>query len=255
MIDQSTVLLFITVALASAVEAVEALTIILASGITRGWRSTFEGALVALACLAVIVVVVGTTLIQYVPLYILRTVVGSLLLIFGLQWLTKAILRETGFKPLHDECDIYDKEVATLSKEKGILRGQRDSLAFAVSFKGVFLEGMEVVMIVISFGLANGSHDQLGTAALAALVAVGVMSVVGAVVARPLARVPENYMKLGVGNLLTVFGVFWMGEGVGVQWPLGDIFLLVLLAIIFFATLGLVAYFKRVHQSKKEVQI
>jgi uncharacterized membrane protein len=185
----------------------------------------------------------------------LRIVVGTLLLIFGLQWLTKAILRETGFKTLHDECDIYDKEVATLSKEKGILRGQRDSLAFAVSFKGVFLEGMEVVMIVISFGLANGSHDQLGTAALAALVAVGVMSVVGAVVARPLARVPENYMKLGVGNLLTVFGVFWMGEGVGVQWPLGDIFLLVLLAIIFLATLGLVAYFKRVHESKMEVPV
>jgi len=253
MIDQSTVLLFVTVALASAVEAVEALTIILASGITRGWRSTFEGALLALVCLAVIVLVVGTALIQYVPLYVLRVVVGTLLLIFGLQWLTKAILRETGFKALHDECDIYDKEVAVLSKEKGILHGKRDSLAFAVSFKGALLEGMEVIMIVISFGLASGSHDQLGTAALGALVGVGVISVVGAVVARPLARVPENYMKLGVGNLLTVFGLFWMGEGVGVQWPLGDIFLLVLLAIIFLATLGLVAYFKRVHQNEMEV--
>ncbi len=255
MIDQSTVLLFIAVTLASAVEAVEALTIILASGITRGWRSTFEGALLAIVCLAAIVLVLGTALIQYVPLYILRTVVGTLLLIFGLQWLTKAILRETGFKAPHDEHDIYDKEVATLSTEKGILRGQRDSLAFAVSFKGVFLEGMEVIMIVISFGLASGSHDQLGTAALGALVGVGVMSIIGAAVARPLARVPENYMKLGVGNLLTVFGLFWMGEGVGVQWPLGDIFLLVLLAIIFFATLGLIAYFKRVHESKMEVRV
>jgi len=252
MIDQSTILLFITVALASAVEAVEALTIILASGITRGWRSTFEGALLALACLAVIVLVVGTALIQYVPLYILRIVVGTLLLIFGLQWLTKAILRQTGFKAPHDERDIYNKEVTTLSEKKGILRGQRDSLAFAISFKGVLLEGMEVIMIVISFGLASGSHGQLGTAAFAALVAVGIMSLVGAVVARPLARVPENYMKLGVGNLLTVFGLFWMGEGVGVQWPMGDIFLLVLLAIIFVATLGLVAYFERVHKSQAE---
>jgi uncharacterized membrane protein len=255
LIDQSTALLFITVALASAVEAVEALTIILASGITRGWRSTIEGALLALACLAVIVGVVGTALIQYVPLYVLRMVVGTLLLIFGLQWLTKAILRQTGFKTQHDERDIYYKEVATLSREKGILHGQRDSLAFVVSFKGVLLEGMEVIMIVISFGLAGGSRDQLGIAAFGALIAVGIMSLVGAVVARPLARVPENYMKLGVGNLLTVFGLFWMGEGVGVQWPLGDIFILVLLAIIFVTTLGLVAYFRRVHESELEVQV
>jgi uncharacterized membrane protein len=255
MIDQSAVLLFITVALASAVEATEALTIILASGITRGWRSTFEGALLALACLAVIVGVAGTALVLYVPLYALRIVVGTLLLIFGLQWLTKAILRQTGFKPPHDERDIYDKQVETLSKEKGILRGQRDSLAFAISFKGVLLEGMEVVMIVISFGLANGSQNQLGTAALAALVAVAVMTAVGAVVAKPLTKVPENYMKLGVGNLLTVFGLFWMGEGVGVQWPLGDVFLLILLAIIFLATLGLIAYFKRVHENQTEVEL
>ena len=253
MIDQSTVLLFITVALASAVEATEALTIILASGITRGWRSTFEGALLALACLAVIVGVAGTALIYYVPLFALRVVVGTLLLIFGLQWLTKAILRQTGFKAPHDERDIYNKEVATLSTErKGILRGQRDSLAFAISFKGVLLEGMEVVMIVISFGLANGSQSQLGTAALAALFAVAVMTAIGAVVSKPLTKVPENYMKLGVGTLLTVFGLFWMGEGVGVQWPMGDIFILVLLAIIFLATLGLVAFFKRVHERQTE---
>lgn len=254
MIDQSAVLLFITVALASAVEATEALTIILAAGITRGWRSTFEGALLAIACLGVIVGIAGTALIQYVPLYALRIVVGTLLLIFGLQWLTKAILRQTGFKAPHDERDIYEKEVEALSKNRGI-RGQRDSLGFAISFKGVLLEGMEIVMIVISFGLANGSQNQLGTAALAALAAVAVMTAIGAVVAKPLTKVPENYMKLGVGNLLTVFGLFWMGEGVGVQWPLGDIFLLVLLAIIFLATLGLIAYFKRVHESQTEVEL
>jgi uncharacterized membrane protein len=254
MIDQSTALLFITVALASAVEATEALTIILASGVTRGWRSTFEGALLALACLAVIVAAVGTALIQYVPLFALRIIVGTLLLIFGLQWLTKAILRQTGFKSAHDEQDIYQKNIAALSsKERGI-RGQRDSLAFAVSFKGVFLEGMEVVMIVISFGLGTGSSNQLETASLSAVFAVAVMCVVGALVAKPLARVPENYMKLGVGNLLTVFGLFWMGEGVGVQWPLGDLFILVLLAIIVLATLGLVSYFKRGRKKTMEAE-
>lgn len=247
MIDQSSILLFITVALASAVEATEALTIILASGITRGWRSTFEGALLAIVCLCIIVAALGPALIQYVPLYALRIVVGTLLLIFGLQWLSKAILRQTGFKAAHDEHDIYDKEVATLSKEKGI-RGKRDSLAFAVSFKGVFLEGMEVVMIVISFGLGTGSGNQLLTAALAALFALAVMSAIGAVAAKPLERVPENYMKLGVGNLLTVFGLFWMGEGVGVQWPLDDLFILVLLAIIFLATLVLITHLRRMHK-------
>jgi len=254
MFDQSTVLLFMTVALASAVEATEALTIILASGVTRGWRSTIEGALLALACLAVIAATVGTALIQYVPLYALRTVVGTLLLIFGLQWLTKAILRQTGFKPPHDERDIYEKDVASLSSKARGIRGQRDSLGFAVSFKGVFLEGMEVVMIVISFGLGNKSGNQLLTAAIAALFAVAVMSFIGALAAKPLEQVPENYMKLGVGSLLTVFGLFWMGEGVGVQWPLGDLFIPVLLAIIVLATLGLVFHFKRVHENKMEAE-
>jgi len=254
MIDQSTALLFITVALASAVEATEALTIILASGVTRGWRSTLEGALLALACLAVIVATVGTALIQYVPLFALRIVVGTLLLIFGLQWLTKAILRQTGFKSAHDERDIYEKNIASLSSKARGIRGQRDSLAFAVSFKGVFLEGMEVVMIVISFGLGEKSGNQLLIAALAALFAVAVMSVIGALAAKPLEQVPENYMKLGVGNLLTVFGLFWMGEGVGVQWPLGDLFILVLLAIIVLATLGLVFHFKRVHENTMEAE-
>ena len=251
MIDQSTVLLVFTVALASAVEATEALTILLASGITRGWRSTFEGAFVALACLGLIVVTVGVALIQYVPLWALRTLVGTLLLIFGLQWLTKAVLRQTGFKAPHDEHDIYEKEVAALSKEAGI-RGKRDSLAFAVSFKGVLLEGMEIVMIVISFGLATKSGNQLGYASFGALIGIGVITALAAVVAKPLTRVPENYMKLGVGCLLTTFGMFWMGEGVGVQWPLGDAFILVQLAIIFVATSGLIEYFTWVHKKETE---
>lgn len=246
--------MFITVALASAVEATEALTIILASGITRGWRSTFEGALLALVCLSIIVTTVGTALINYVPLFALRIVVGTLLLIFGLQWLTKAILRQTGFKAAHDERDIYEKNIASLSvKERGI-RGQRDSLAFAVSFKGVFLEGMEVVMIVISFGLGSGNGNQLLTTSLAALFAIVVMSTIGAVAAKPLEKVPENYMKLGVGCLLSTFGLFWMGEGIGVQWPLDDLFIPILLGIIVLATLLSISYFKRVHTGQTEAK-
>jgi len=115
------------------------------------------------------------------------------------------------------------------------------------------MERMEVVMIVISFGLATKSGDQLATASLGALLGVGVMTATAGVVAQPLARVPENYMKLGVGILLTVFGMFWMGEGVGVEWPLGDAFLLVLLSIVFITTLGLIAYFRRLHEREMEV--
>ena len=125
-------------------------------------------------------------------------------------------------------------------------------MAFAVSFKGVLLEGMEVIMIVISFGLATKSGNQLITASLGAFVGVAVMVTVAAVVAKPLTKVPENYMKLGVGCLLTVFGLFWMGEGIGVQWPIGDPFLLVLLAIVVAATAALIAFFRRVHQRMLE---
>jgi len=245
----STALLIVTVMAASAVEAVEALTIILASGITRGWRSTWEGTILALFALAAVVGVLGTTIIQHVDIDILRVVVGTLLLIFGLQWLTKAILRASGFKALHDEANIFEREVAELKREKEIMRGKRDSVAFVVSFKGVFLEGMEVVMIVISFGLSNGNdYSQLKYAVIGAAIAIAVIAIIGAIVARPLAKVPENTLKLGVGILLVTFGIFWMGEGAGISWPLGDMFLLILTAIIAAAAFGLIAYFKQVHK-------
>jgi uncharacterized membrane protein len=243
-----TIALVLTVMAASAVEATEALTIILASGITRGWRSTWEGAALALVALAAIVAVLGTTIIQHVDVNILRVVVGTLLLIFGLQWLTKAILRASGYKALHDEAKIFEREVAELSREQSIMKGRRDSLAFVVSFKGVFLEGMEVIMIVISFGLSNGNdYGQLKYAAIGALIAIAVIALKGAVVAKPLSRVPENTLKLGVGILLVIFGIFWMGEGAGVRWPMEDTFLLVLFLIIGLTTFGLIFYFKRLH--------
>ncbi len=245
----STALLFVTVMAASAVEAVEALTIILASGITRGWRSTWEGTILALLVLGAIVGILGTTIIQHVNIDVLRVVIGTLLLIFGLQWLTKAILRASGFKALHDESKIFQREVAELKKGKAILHGKRDSFAFVVSFKGVLLEGMEVVMIVVSFGLSNGKdYSQLKYAVIGAATAIVIIAIIGAIVARPLARIPENTLKLGVGILLVTFGTFWMGEGAGVSWPLQDMFILILAAIIAATTFGLITYLKRAHE-------
>ena len=233
---------------ASGVEAVEALTIILASGITHGWRSTWEGAIVAFLALAAVVGVLGTTIIHHVDIDVLRVIVGTLLLIFGMQWLTKAILRSSGFKAMHDEAKIFEKDVEELKKEKHIRTGKRDSVAFVVSFKGVFLEGMEVVMIVVTFGLSNGNdYSQLKWAALGAVIAIAVIAVIGAIVAKPLAKVPENTLKLGVGIILVSFGMFWMGEGAGVKWPLSDVFIIILAAIIAATTFGLIAFFKRAH--------
>lgn len=220
---------------ACTVEMVEALTIVVAAGLTRGWRSALEGAGVAVIFLAVVVIAFGPALIHYVPINVLRTVVGSLLLVLGLQWLRKAILRASGHKAKHDEDAIYQREFERLS---GIPRSGsgRDSVGFAISFKGVLLEGMEVVMIVLTLGLSSG---HLLVAALAALAAVVVVAAVGVAVSRQLREVPENAMKLGVGLMLVSFGSFWGGEGVGVHWPGGDLSLLGLLAG--YAGLGWVA--------------
>lgn len=238
----ATVVLLVSVVLASAVEAVEALTIILASGITRGWRSTFEGAIVAFLLLGAIVGGLGPALVNFVPINVLRLVVGVLLLIFGLQWLRKAILRASGYKALHDEAAIYQREVNELSKAPKFMRGRRDPVAFTISFKGVFLEGMEIVVIVISFGVPAG---QLGLSSLAAAAAVLTIAIIGAFTAKPLAKMPENTMKLGVGVILATFGTFWMGEGAGVKWPGADLFLLALVAAFTASTLGMIAYLKR----------
>ncbi|MGC2295104.1 MAG: hypothetical protein WA695_00205 [Candidatus Dormiibacterota bacterium] len=223
----ATILIGLAVFGACAVEMVEALTIVLAAGLTRGWRSALEGAAVAALCLAVIVLAFGPALVHYVPINVLRTVVGSLLLVLGLQWLRKAILRASGHKAKHDEDAIYRREVERLS---GIARtgSGRDSIGFIISFKGVLLEGLEVVMIVLTLGLSSG---HLEVAALAALAAVVLVSGVGVAVSRQLREVPENAMKLAVGLMLVSFGSFWGGEGVGVHWPGSDLSLLGLLAV------------------------
>lgn len=209
--------------LACAVEMVEALTIVVAVGATRGWRWSIGGAVGAVILLGAVVAVVGLPIVHWVPLDVLRVVIGLLLLAFGGQWLRKAVLRSAGRKAKHDEDRIYATTVEELS---GVSCPQgRDWVAFGVSFKGVLLEGTEVVVIVLTLGTA--AH-RVGLAAAAAGVAVVVVGVVGAIVARQLSGVPENAMKMIVGVMLVSFGTFWTGEGLGLRWPGTDLFLLAL---------------------------
>ena len=234
--------LILTVFVACAVEATEALTIVLASGLTREWRSTFQGMAVALVVLAVVVVAVGPAL-TLVSLAGLRLVVGALLAIFGVQWLRKAILRATGYKSLHDEASAYLREVAAAKAATVTARrGVRDWYAFTLSFKGVLLEGLEVVFIVITFG---DSQRNLGAAVIGAAAAVIVITVTGIAVRAPLARVPENAMKFAVGIMLTSFGVFWGAEGAGASWPGNDASLLGLIPVVALVSLGYTALLRR----------
>lgn len=211
----SDVLLVTGAFLASAVEMVEALTLVFAMGATRGWRSPLIGSATALVVLGLAILVLGP-LITDLPLAPLRMVIGGLLTIFGLQWLRKAILRASGFKALHDEDAIYAREVAESRRAGTEVRAGMDWYAFTVAFKGVVLEGLEVAFIVLTFGSSHGSVPLAAVGALGGLLVVAVM---GAVVRAPLSRVPENTMKYAVGVMLTGFGIFWAGEGVGVHWP------------------------------------
>ncbi len=212
--------------LASAVEAVEALTIVLAVGVTRQWRSALYGAFAGLGVLAVLVGAFGTAIVLFVPLNALRIVIGSLLLIFGLQWATKAILRASGARAKHDEEAIFAAEVKRLGAEAPVPETGIDGVSFFVSFKGVLLEGLEVAFIVITFGTSAGRLD---TAIVGAVVAVLLVVTVGAFVHRPLSRVPENGLKFAVGLMLVSFGTFWAGEGAGIDWPASDATLILLL--------------------------
>jgi uncharacterized membrane protein len=230
------VLLFAAAFLASAVEMVEALTIVLAVGVTRGWRSAALGVGTALAALAVIVVGFGPA-ITHLPIDALRLVVGSVLLIFGLQWLRKAILRASGLKALHDEDAIYRAEVDDLRSASG-----HDWYSFTVAFKGVFLEGLEVAFLVVTFG---GAQHNVGLAAAGAAAALVIVVIVGACVHAPLSRVPENTLKFGVGVMLTTFGIFWSAEGAGADWPGGDASILVLLVAVLAVSFTIVGMARR----------
>ena len=234
------VALALAVFLACFVEGVEAVTIVLAAGLTRGWRSAWAGVAAALAALTALVALLGPTL-TGIPIESLRLVVGGLLLIFGLQWLRKAILRAGGLKALHDEDAIFATEVAELAAQPK--RPSRiDPFAFTVSFKGVFLEGLEVVFIVLTFG-ANQHNIPLAAAAAGA--AVAVVLIIGAAMHRPLARIPENSLKFVVGVLLTSFGMFWGVEGAGGSWPGADAAIPVVVALTAVTAFALVAILRR----------
>lgn len=221
----SVTLMFLGAFLAATVEMVEALTIVLAVGVTRGWRAALIGVGGGVCALAVVVGILGPSLVTYVPLDALRVVIGTLLLIFGLQWLRKAVLRSSGLKAMHDEAAIYEREVAELGGEAPAIGF--DWTAFTVSFKGVFLEGLEVAFIVLTFGTNDGRFDIPIYGAFAGLVLV---VTAGLLVHQPLSRVPENTIKWVVGIMLGAFGTFWVGEGAGIDWTLSDGMILVLAA-------------------------
>jgi uncharacterized membrane protein len=221
--------LILTVFVACAVEAIETLTIVLAAGLTREWKSTFQGMTAALVVLAVATAAVGPA-ISFLPLTPLRLVVGALLAIFGLQWLRKAVLRATGFKALHDEASAYLREVAAAKTAPAERKhGLSDWYSFTLAFKGVLLEGLEVVFIVITFG---DNQKNLGAAVIGAAAAIIAVTLTGIAVKAPLSKVPENWMKLAVGVMLTSFGTFWAAEGAGTAWPGNDAALLVLIPVV-----------------------
>ena len=222
--------------LASAVEFVEAFTIVLAMGLPRGWRSAIAGTVAALVLLAGVAAFSGYALVNWFPESLLQFIVGSLLLVFGLQWLRKAILRASGLKAMHDEDATFREETEAARRAGTETKAGLDWFGFVVSFKGVFLEGLEVIFIVITFGL--NAHS-MPTAIVGAAIGGAIVLVAGIVLHRPLARVPENTIKFAVGLLLSTFGTFWAVEGLGVfkaqseslEWPGGDAALLALLAL------------------------
>jgi uncharacterized membrane protein len=221
--------------LAAAVEMVEALTIVLAVGVTRGWRSAGWGVGAALLALSAIVGALGPA-VANLPIDDLRVVIGTVLLIFGLQWLRKAILRSSGLKAQHDEDAIYRAEIEALRDAGG--RRVHDWYAFTVAFKGVFLEGLEVAFIIVTFG---GAQKNVGLAAIGAAFALVVVSIAGVIAHAPLSRVPENSLKFGVGIMLSSFGIFWSAEGAGVSWPGADASLLGVIGFVILLSFGLVA--------------
>jgi uncharacterized membrane protein len=235
--------------LASTVEFVEAFTIVLVVGVTVNWKSAFIGMAAATVALIVLVGIFGTALVIFIPLEALRTAVGFLLILFGLKWLKKSVLRYSGVKALHDEEAIYEEQMAEMRA-----RGERpsnnvDAFGVVTSFKSVLLEGLEVAFIVITFGSASASRvsaraEGIAYAAIGAAAALILVALSGALIRAPLQRVPENTLKFVVGVMLTSFGTFWGGEGIGVNWPGGDWFLLALVAFYLLVSFALVTWLR-----------
>ena len=230
--------------LASTVEFVEAFTIVLVVGLTINWRSSLAGAGLATVALAVLIGIFGVTLVKFIPLQALRLVIGVILVLFGLKWLKKAILRYSGRKAFHDEEAIYEEEQAALKARGEAVSTQLDGFGVLTSFKSVLLEGLEVAFIVITFGATGSTHqnalansDSLTSATIGAALALVVVVLAGVAVRAPLSRVPENTLKFAVGIMLTSFGTFWGGEGLGINWPNGgDPWLIPIIATMLIAT-------------------
>ncbi len=227
--------------LASLVEAVEALTIVLAVATVRGWRPAGLGALAGLAVLILIVVLLGP-LLDRIPIHILQLAIGILLLLFGMRWLRKAILRAAGIIALHDETMSFANETAELREQERLHQQKLDWIAGIASFKAVLLEGLEVIFIVIAL---SAGGDLLFPSALGAIAACVLVVIIGFIVRQPLARVPENTLKFAVGVMLSAFGIFWTGEGLGVDWPGGDLSIVVFGALFLAVALAAVAMLKR----------
>ncbi len=232
------VLTFGAAFLGSAVESVEALTIVLAVGLTRGWRSPLYGTLAALVALAILVAIFGQLIVAKVPETTLKLVIGTLIVLFGLRWLHKAVLRSAGVIALHDEAKSYAE---TVSEIQGTAARQ-DWVGFTIAMKGVFLEGLEVVFIVVAVG---GTSGGIHIAVAGGLLAMIVVAAIGVVVRKPLAQVPENTMKYAVGVILTSLGTFWVAEGMGAVWPLDFVSVLGIAAIYFGASRVAVALITR----------
>lgn len=250
--DQQLVALFLTVSVASAVEMVEAATIVLAMGSVRGWRSALTGTVVALVTLGLIVLIAGPSILL-VPIDILRIIVGVLLLIFGLQWLRKAVLRSSGFKALHDEEKIFAEELSlakTATSKK--LFADLDKYSFTLTFKTVLLEGFEVIFIVLTFGALKNS---IGTATLAALFALVIVAGSAFVIRKPLARVPENTLKFIVGIMAATFGIFWTTEGLGFIWPFSDAILPLIAIWVAIISYACVLWLKNVLKKQPDAKL
>jgi uncharacterized membrane protein len=234
-------------ALAAGVEWVEALTIVLAVGLFKNWRSAWLGTMAGALVLAVLVFGFGYALTAYVPIAVVRTVVGVFLLLFGLRWLHKAILRSAGFIAIHDEAKIFEKERQYLISHGGEVKNRLDWAGVATSFNGVLLEGLEVVFIVIALG---GLHN-INAAILGAVVAAVLVVGAGIAMRQPLTRVPENAMKYTVGIMLTAFGTFFAGEGIGVRWWNADLVILPLIAVYAAISFILVYWLRRPVQAQR----
>ena len=241
--------------LASAVEFVEAFTIVLVVGVTINWRSALAGAFAAAATLALIVATLGVALVRYVPIEILRLAVGIILILFGLKWLKKAILRYSGLKALHDEEAIFEETRAELRARGENIEPRFEPFGIALSYKAVLLEGLEVAFIVITFGSSSATTTcdttcSIGSAAIGAAIAGILVILAGVIIKAPLTKIPENTLKFIVGIMLTSFGTFWGGEGFGITWPLSDAFIPALVVIYLLASFILVMVLRQIKQRR-----